>query len=92
MRCNKCGNALPSNGVTCKFCGAMMSQEQISKNMQENMKENKRIELLSEKYGQENKIEYREEIDGNKATYAAVIIIVLFLIIVSVILFLLRNA
>ena len=92
MRCNKCGNPLPNKGVTCKFCGAMMSQEQINKNMQDSIKENKRIELLSEKYGQENKIEYREEKESNKATIAAIIIIVLFLAIVSVLLFLLRGA
>ena len=91
MRCSKCGNPLPGNGVSCTFCGAMMSQEQISKNMQDNIKENKRIELLSEKYGQHNKIEYREEKESNKALYAAIAIIVLFLIIVAVVMFLLRK-
>ena len=30
MKCNRCGSPLPSDGMVCKFCGALMDQKQIS--------------------------------------------------------------
>ena len=92
MKCNKCGSPLPSSGIECKFCGALMSKEQINKNMQDGIKQDKRIELLSEKYGRENKIEYREENETNRAMYVSIIIIILFLVVVSIIMFLIKGA
>lgn len=54
MICNKCGAALPSDGVTCKQCGTMMSKEQIEeqKKWKEiNKQNNNKIELMSSRYG-----------------------------------------
>ena len=92
MRCRKCGNPLPNNDIFCKFCGEGMTQEQINANMQDKIKESRRIELLSEKYGLHDRIEYREEKDNRTAKYAAIILVVLFLVIIAVILFLLKQA
>ena len=61
MKCKNCGNPLPGSGVVCKFCGALMDREQINYQNKMKDKENQRIMLLSEKYGHENKIEYREK-------------------------------
>ncbi len=85
MTCKNCGKPLPSEGVTCKFCGALMNQEQV--NYQNKMKDrdNKRITLLSEKYGQENHIEYREKKE-NKFLGALIIIIILLVLIILTIL------
>ncbi len=88
MFCNKCGNPLPKEGAVCKFCGAMMSEEQI-KMIQEQKKEQEfRPELMTEKYGQKGKIVYREETKNNNLIiYLAVVGgLVLFIIILAIIL------
>ena len=58
MKCSRCGSPLPSDGIVCKFCGALMDQKQIAYQNKMRDNDNKRITLLSEKYGHENKIEY----------------------------------
>ena len=30
MNCKRCGKPLPSEGVTCKFCGMLMSNDEIN--------------------------------------------------------------
>lgn len=85
MKCKNCGNPLPSEGIVCKFCGALMDQSQINYQNKMKDKDNKRIMLLSEKYGHENKIEYREEKE-NKILGLAIIIFILVILIVFAIL------
>ena len=85
MKCKNCGNSLPSEGIVCKFCGALMDQSQINYQNKMKDKDNKRIMLLSEKYGHENKIEYREEKE-NKILGLVVIIFILVILIVFAIL------
>ena len=85
MKCKNCGNSLPSEGIVCKFCGALMDQSQINYQNKMKDKDNKRITLLSEKYGHENKIEYREEKE-NKILGLVVIIFILVILIVFAIL------
>lgn len=85
MKCKNCGNPLPSEGIICKFCGALMDQSQINYQNKMKDKDNKRIMLLSEKYGHENKIEYREEKE-NKILGLAIIIFILVILIVFAIL------
>ena len=87
MKCKVCGNSLPSEGIVCKFCGTLMNQGQI--NYQNKMKDKnaQRIMLLSEKYGYNNKKEYREEKKENKILGLFVILIVIiFLIILTILL------
>ena len=43
MKCKNCGNALPNEGITCKFCGALMDQSQINYQNKMNDKNNKKI-------------------------------------------------
>lgn len=86
MICNKCGKALPNEGAVCKFCGAMMDQNQIE--MQKKMQDpnqNFQAKLLSDRYGVDKKIFYKNEKEEqpkeNKMMGAIVIIIVLLIII-----------
>lgn len=81
MKCNRCGNPLPNDGMVCKFCGALMDQKQI--NYQNKMKDKKaeRITLLSEKYGHQNNIEYRD-VKENKVLGLIIISIILVILII----------
>ena len=84
MKCKNCGNPLPSSGIVCKFCGALMNQEQVNYQNKMKEKENKRIMLLSEKYGHNNKIEYREEKENKILGITIIIIVLVFLIILTI--------
>ena len=84
MKCKNCGNPLPGSGVVCKFCGALMDREQINYQNKMKDKENQRIMLLSEKYGHENKIEYREKKENKILGLAVIIIILVFLILLTI--------
>ncbi len=93
MFCKRCNNPLPSEGFVCKFCGALMSEEQI-KTQKENMKNNSlKGVLASSKYSNLNKIKYNTNKDNdNKALMGAVMfIVIVFLIIVSIIIFFLKR-
>lgn len=87
MNCKKCGSPLPSEGAYCRFCGIAMDSNQLK--YQQKMKNNndQRITLLSEKYGQENKIEYRN-VKENKLLG---LIFISFILIVLIILTILLN-
>lgn len=85
MTCKNCGKPLPSEGITCKFCGALMNQDQVNFQNKMQEKENKRITLLSEKYGHKNNIEYREKKE-NKLLGAIIITIILLILIILTIL------
>lgn len=84
MKCKNCGNPLPSSGVVCKFCGALMDREQINYQNKMKDKENQRIMLLSEKYGHENKIEYREKKENKILGLAIILIVLVFLILLTI--------
>ena len=79
MICSRCGRPLPNKGVTCKFCGMLMSQEQIDYQNKMNDKHAQKLELLGEKYGRENKVEYRKE--ENKILRLAIIAVTLLILI-----------
>ena len=59
MVCQKCGNQLPNEGFVCKFCGAMMTDEQIEQ--QKNYLKERRFQpkLKSELYGIENNPKFK---------------------------------
>lgn len=84
MNCKRCGRPLPSRGVTCKFCGTLMDQEQIDFQKKMNDNHENRLELLSEKYGHENKIEYRESKENKILGLVIIVIVLLFLIILTI--------
>lgn len=85
MNCKRCGKPLPNRGITCRFCGTLMDQEQIEYQKKMNDKHPERIELLSEKYGRENNIEYRP-VKENKALGLFIIIFILLILIILAIL------
>lgn len=87
MICRKCGSVLPSHGYICPSCGLMMDKEQIEMQKQNNKGEFKK-EYNSDKYGVKKDIKYNDE----RKTYgAAVVIIIVFLIVLSVILYLIKG-
>ncbi len=86
MICNRCKKPLPNTGIVCKFCGALMTQDQINYQNKMRDKDNKRIMLLSEKYGVNNKVEYREEKKENKVLGLFIIVLTLLILIILTIL------
>lgn len=84
MICKNCKNPLPSDGIMCKFCGTLMSQEQINAQRKYKDRENERIVLLSEKYGHENKIEYRENKENKILGFISIVIVLLVLIFLAI--------
>ena len=84
MTCRNCGKPLPSDGIVCKFCGALMDQKQIAYQNKMKDKNSERIVLLSEKYGHENKIEYRETKENKALGLAIIIIVLVFLVVLTI--------
>lgn len=84
MICKNCKNPLPSDGIVCKFCGTLMSQEQINDQRKYKEREKERIVLLSEKYGHENKIEYRENKENKILGFISIVIVLLVLIFLAI--------
>lgn len=84
MKCKKCGSPLPSEGVACKFCGVLMDQEQINYRNKMNNKNNDRVVLLSEKYGHQNNIEYRNNKENKLLGLVIISVILASLIILTV--------
>ena len=85
MNCKRCGKPLPSEGVACKFCGMLMSQDQINFQKKMAVDENKRIQLLSEKYGANTTPEYRKPKENKLLGAIIIIITLLILIIIAII-------
>lgn len=61
-----------------------MDQEQIDFQKKMNDNHENRLELLSEKYGYENKIEYRESKENKILGLVIIVIVLLFLIILTI--------
>lgn len=85
MKCKRCGNSLPNDGIACKFCGTLMNQEQINYRNKMKDKDNERIVLLSEKYGHNNNLVY-EKTKENKFLGLLIILFVLLIIVILAIL------
>lgn len=84
MKCSRCGNPLPSDGIVCKFCGALMDAKQINYQNKMRDKNAERLVLLSEKYGHKNDIEYREVKENKILGLIVISVIVVFLIILTI--------
>ncbi len=82
MNCKRCGKPLPSEGVTCKFCGILMSSDEINTMRKNSIREDKRLRMLQEKYAS-NKQNNRENPKENKLL-GAIIIIVILLVLITV--------
>lgn len=82
MYCEHCGSAIPKDKIVCEYCGRMISKSQNEiKNQIEGKREFKR---LSDKFGIDNTIQYRDD-NKNIKTYIVIsITIILFLIILLV--------
>lgn len=84
--CKRCKKPLPNEGVICKFCGAMMTQEQLNYQQKMKNKNDNQIMLLSEKYGQKSNIEYRDNKENKLLGFIIITIILLFLIVLTILL------
>ena len=88
MICKRCGAALPSNGVVCLQCGAMMSKEQIEeqKKWKEINKEtNKTINLMSSKYNvNKENFNYDNEPKKENKLLGLLVVVGVFLIILII--------
>lgn len=84
MKCSRRGSPLPSDGIVCKFCGALMDQKQIAYQNKMKDKNSERIVLLSEKYGHKNSIEYREVKENKLLGLIIISIVLVFLIILTI--------
>jgi len=88
MICNRCGSALPNDGVTCIQCGAMMSKEQIEeqKKWKElNKEHNKKVNLMSNKYNvNKENFSYDEEPKKENKLLGLLVVVGVFLIIVLI--------
>ena len=85
MNCKRCGKPLPNKSVACKVCGMVMGQDHL--NYQRKMQENKdkRIQLLSEKYGVNTTPEYNNKKENKFLGAIFIGIILLILIIITII-------
>lgn len=87
MICNKCGRNLPGNMVSCPFCKANNSGiAEIIKNKRELSEQQKQAKLLSDQYGVDKRIVYKEKIKENKLLGALIILGILLFIVLLVIL------
>ena len=91
MNCKRCGKPLPNRGIKCTFCGMLMDQEQIDYQRKMNDKHNDRIELLREKYGRENNVEYRKPKENKALSLAVIIIVLVFVIVLAILMNVIRN-
>jgi uncharacterized membrane protein YvbJ len=88
MFCKKCGSALPSDGYICKVCGTMMDQDQINEQNKKMKEEGFKKRLsIREKYGLKNNIVLNDEKDNSSLMGAVMILIFVFLIVLSVIIY-----
>lgn len=86
MYCHKCGKALPNEGFVCKFCGAMMNENQIKEQKRHLREHQNDFKLKTEMYGIE-KINYREEKkEESLKIYLIIGGIIIILIILAIIL------
>lgn len=83
MKCNRCKNPLPSDGIVCKFCGALMDEKQIKEQNKYRDRNNEKITMLSEKYGHKNDIGYRAEKENKVLGLVIISVIIIFLIIMT---------
>lgn len=85
MKCKRCKNPLPSEGIVCKFCGALMDEKEIKEQNKYKDKDSERIMLLSEKYGYKNHIEYRVNKENKVLGLFIISIILIILLILTLI-------
>ena len=90
MYCKKCGNPLPNEGFTCKFCGAMMESNQIAQ-QKNNLQERKwQTRTKSELYGME-KINYQKEEQENKKNFPLGVFLIFGVLIILIVIAILIN-
>lgn len=86
MVCKRCGSTLPSTGFLCTNCGFMMDTEQIKK-QKEFMKENKQqknVEMISERYGKNKVLFQKREKEKNSVFKPIFFLFLFFLLIIGI--------
>ena len=90
MRCKRCGKPLPSDGVACKFCGMLMSQEQLNYQRKMSIKEDKKLRMLQEKYADNKENTYEKPKENKLLGLIIIIITLLVLIMVAIVVNIMR--
>lgn len=85
MNCKRCGKPLPNEGVTCKFCGMLMSSDEINTMRKNSIKDDKRLRMLQEKYASNKQNEYEKPKENKLLGLIFIVIVLLILIIITII-------
>ena len=85
MNCKRCGKPLPSEGVTCKFCGMLMSNDEINTMRKNSIKEDKRLRMLQEKYASNKQDDYEKPKENKLLGIIFITIVLLILIVITII-------
>ena len=85
MKCKRCGKPLPNEGVTCKFCGMLMSSDEINTMRKNSIKEDKRLRMLQEKYASNKQDDYEKPKENKLFGIIFITIVLLILIIITII-------
>ena len=85
MKCKRCGKPLPNEGVTCKFCGMLMSNDVVNTMRKNSIKDDKRLRMLQEKYASNKQNEYEKPKENKLLGLIFIVIVLLILIIITII-------
>lgn len=85
MNCKRCGKPLPNEGVTCKFCGMLMSNDEVNTMRKNSIKEDKRLRMLQEKYASNKQDDYEKPKENKLLGIIFITIVLLILIIITII-------
>ena len=85
MKCKRCGKPLPNEGVICKFCGMLMSNDEVNTMRKNSIKEDKRLRMLQEKYASNKQDDYEKPKENKLLGLIFIVIVLLILIIITII-------
>ena len=83
MHCKRCGKAIGTDRGICPFCGEMLTSDQMKIYEQDKKESMKKVELITEKYGNEHVV--FESSSSNENKLIGVLIVLGVLVILAVI-------
>ena len=92
MHCKVCGKAIGTDRGICPFCGAMLTNEQMKIYKQEKKDSLNKVELFTQKYGNQQTIHYEKSGDiENKWIGVLVVLGVLLIILIITLIVVLHS-
>ena len=83
MHCKRCGKAIGTDRGICPFCGAMLTSEQMKIYEQDKKDNMKKVELITEKYGNERV--YFEKSNQNENKLVGILVVLGVLVLLAII-------